>query len=248
MTCVVVVGGTDSSGGAGLTRDAATAARLGCRVKPVVTAITVQTDAKLYGVTPVTPEDLHAQMRAALEAPTPAAIKIGLVATAAQVACLAAVLPPDLPIVFDPVLRSSSGGMLATQGDLRALLRRVTLLTPNMPESAAFSGQDLAISEEQRASQAKALRALGPEAVLLKGGHASGAEDRDESVDYLYSPAGVTRLSAPRLAGTRRGTGCSLATAIACALAQGAELTDACRSGKSALTRWWQEQDRMPAG
>ena len=96
----------------------------------------------------------------------------------------------------------------------------MTLLTPNLPEAAMLLGTDPASTEAQMLSQAYALRALGPGAVLIKGGHGAGLE----AVDLLVSAQGMNRLAAPRLGASCRGTGCALASAIAASLGTGAAL------------------------
>jgi hydroxymethylpyrimidine/phosphomethylpyrimidine kinase len=162
----------------------------------------------------------------------PAAIKIGMLANAAIVRAVAAALPAGVPVVLDPVLAASSGGeLLDAEGraELPRLLPRVTLLTPNIPEAARLLGLAEACDEEAQLAQARALLALGSAAVLLKGGHAPGAE----AVDLLVtSTHAVQRLSAPRRPGTRRGTGCALSAAIAAYLAHGLTLAEACARGK----------------
>ncbi len=245
MTHVVAVGGTDPSGGAGLTRDAAMAQSLGCTVKPVVTAITVQTNTEVRVVDPVSVSLLQAQLQAALTEPRPAAIKIGLVATAEQVTALTAALPDDLPVVLDPVLRASSGGRLSPVEGLRPLLRkRVTLLTPNLPECASLTGRPHARTQREIDAQAALLLALGPQAVLIKGGHGVGCNSTDHL--FIRGQAQPFSFSAPRLTLSVRGTGCSLATAIACALAKGTDLAAACETGKSTITTWLRAQRSDP--
>jgi hydroxymethylpyrimidine/phosphomethylpyrimidine kinase len=104
-----------------------------------------------------------------------------------------------------------------------------TLLTPNIPEAASLCGTAPATTRAELLAQARTLLATGPRAVLLKGGHADGAE----AVDLLLTAEGTPKwLAAPRLEARSRGTGCALASAIAAALAQGSSLEDACRSGK----------------
>ncbi|MEP2715046.1 hydroxymethylpyrimidine/phosphomethylpyrimidine kinase, partial [Pseudophaeobacter sp.] len=235
MSRILVIAGTDSSGGAGLSRDIAMAASMGCSVSPVVTAVTVQTNAALIASHPVPPEIIGAQVRAAF-APggeSPRAVKIGMIGTPEAARQLVQALPQGIPIVLDPVLKSSSGGELMTAETLRLLLERVTLLTPNLQESArlsaAFAPPDMnaALTQPSTAEptqdpetlhwQADQLRATGVQAVLIKGGHGRGTD----STDHLYASAGHSSFAAPRLPVEKRGTGCSLATAIACALAQG---------------------------
>ena len=238
MTSIIAIGGTDPSGGAGLTRDAAMAQSLGCRVKPVVTAVTVQTDAEVRALHPVSASVLLAQLDAALAAPRPAAIKVGMVATEAHFAALAGSLPEDLPVVLDPVLRASSGGALSAEGALHRMLTKVTLLTPNLPECARLTARAEATTEAEIGVQASILLDRGTRAVLIKGGHGQGAQSTD--LLFLSGQPAPLRFTAPRLNVTVRGTGCSLATAIACELARGADLASSCARAKVTVTTWLQ--------
>jgi hydroxymethylpyrimidine/phosphomethylpyrimidine kinase len=245
VTTVLVVAGSDSSGGAGVTRDVRTLTQLGAQARCVVTAVTAQSDARLYALHVVPPRLVRVQLAAACASGSIDALKIGMLATAATVHAVCAGLPQGaLPIVLDPVLASSSGGeLLDRQGRealCTALLPRVTLLTPNIPEAAALLGTSPAQSELELLQQARALLALGPEAVLLKGGHRSGPE----ATDLLLLRDAVPRwLRAPRIATERRGTGCALATAIAAGLATGLDLTTACARAKQHLTQSLQQPD-----
>jgi hydroxymethylpyrimidine/phosphomethylpyrimidine kinase len=246
VTAVLVIAGLDSSGGAGLVRDVHTLAHFGAAALCAVTAVTAQSDAQLRAVHLVPPDLVRAQIEAAVATRAPGAIKIGMLGTRATVLAVAASLATHrpLPLVLDPVLASSSGGELldaAGQAALRALLLpRTTLLTPNIPEAAALLGAPRARSEEELLRQAEALLALGPQAVLLKGGHGEGAL----AVDLLLMRAvGVQRLSAPRCDATRRGTGCALSSAIAAGLAVGVELAAACARAKRYVTQLLQQAD-----
>ncbi|MDC0657359.1 hydroxymethylpyrimidine/phosphomethylpyrimidine kinase [Leisingera sp. SS27] len=231
MTIILAIGGTDSSGGAGLTRDTAMAAELGVTVRPVVTAVTVQTDEAVLGIHPCPPEGVADQLSAALAtAPAPGAVKIGMLGSAAAAEAVEAALPAGLPIVLDPVLKASSGGSLMDAGGFGALLHRAALITPNLAELEVLAGFDGPLE-----TQATALLGQGVQAVLVKGGHGTGTE----STDVLFTPQGAVRgYSAQRLPASKRGTGCSLATAIACLLAQGADLDGACGQAKRAVHRW----------
>ena len=231
MTAILAIGGTDSSGGAGLTRDTAMAAELGAILRPVVTAVTVQTNDAVLAIHPSPPQGVADQAYAALATPpAPGAVKIGMLGSAAVAEAVNATLPEDLPVVLDPVLKATSGGTLMEAGGFGALLRRAALVTPNLAELETLSGLGGSVE-----AQAAALLAQGVPAVLVKGGHGSGAE----SIDLLFTRCGAAAsFAAPRLAVSKRGTGCSLATAIACLLAQGAGLEDACRRGKEAVHRW----------
>ena len=245
MSAVLVIAGSDSSGGAGLARDVRTLTRLDTRALCVVTAVTAQSDAELMAVHVVPAALVTAQMIAALATRRVAAIKIGMLATRATVLAVTAALPAATPpVVLDPVLSSSSGGELLDEAGRRALctelLSRTTLLTPNIPEAAALLGTDSAQSDAQLLQQAAALLALGPRAVLLKGGHGEGPE----AVDLLLAAHAAPRwLRTPRIDAVRRGTGCALASAIAAGLAAGLELGAACERAKQHVTRLLQHDD-----
>lgn len=235
MTAVLVIAGSDSSGGAGLVQDVRTLTRFGAQVMCAVTAVTVQSDSQVTAVHPVPPDTVRAQIEAALATGRVGAIKIGMLGTRAIALTVAACLPPreQVPIVLDPVLASSSGAALLDAGGREALreklVPRATLVTPNIPEAAALLDTEPATTEEELLRQAHAWLAFGPVAVLIKGGHGSASE----AVDLLLSAGrSPRRLIAPRIAKTQRGTGCALASGIAAGLAAGLELGDACAQAK----------------
>ncbi len=237
---VLVIAGTDSSGGAGLARDVRALADSGVEALCAVTAITAQTDAHLLASHPLPPGIVSAQIRAALDSGRIGAVKIGMLATGAIVRAVAETLAhaSSLPIVLDPVLLSSSGGMLLDEEGRRELAARlfplVTLLTPNIPEAESLCGTADTGSAESRLALARELHAQGPRAVLVKGGHSSG----EESADLLLDADGHARwLSGPRIAGRHRGTGCALASAIAGGIARGLPLHEACRLGRDYVRR-----------
>jgi hydroxymethylpyrimidine/phosphomethylpyrimidine kinase len=238
VTAVLVIAASDSSGGAGLTRDVQVLAYFGCDVLCAVTAITAQTDELVTAIHMVPVPVLRAQISAAFAGRRVGAIKIGMLGSAATVHAVTQALPPRniVPLVLDPVLAASSGAVLLDAPGREALrhelLPRTTLLTPNIPEAALLLGEKPATALAEMQRQARALLDLGPAAVLLKGGHASG----DTAVDVLVSGAGLRLLAAPRAARARRGTGCALASAIAAGLAQGLLLADACEQGKRYVT------------
>ena len=137
-------------------------------------------------------------------------------------------------IVYDPVMVASSGDALAGAGFVAAvkarLLPLIDCLTPNLAEAAALLGGEVAASEEEMAAQARALLALGPSAVLMKGGHLAGAE----AVDLLVTADSARRFAAPRLSSPNlHGTGCTLSSAIAAHIALGADLPEAVAAAKA---------------
>ena len=231
---VLVIAATDSSGGAGLTRDVRVLGDFSVDALCVVTAVTAQSDQKVTGIHHVPPEIVRAQLTAALATRPVGAIKIGMLGTSATVEAVAEALPTsDVPIVLDPVLVSSSGGVLLDDAGRMALIRlllpRATLVTPNVPEVAALLGETLARDEVELLEQGQRLLQCGSQAVLLKGGHSEGTE----AVDLLISAIGVRRITSKRVSGSSRGTGCALASAIAAGLAKGKSLAAACEAAKT---------------
>ncbi|MBM0104667.1 bifunctional hydroxymethylpyrimidine kinase/phosphomethylpyrimidine kinase [Steroidobacter sp. S1-65] len=233
---VLVIAGTDSSGGAGLVRDVQVITDFGAHAACVVTAVTAQTHSQVEA-TCVQPADLvRQQLSAALRSGDIAAIKIGMLGNAAIVRAVLDELPDRqrIPIVLDPVLASSSGTALLDADGVSLLrdrlLPRCTVITPNLLEAALLLEQQVASTGEEQSRQAEALLALGPEHVLLKGGHGSGTD----ATDVLASSDGpASILSSARLSTTMRGTGCALSSAIAALLAAGVAMEPACRRAKA---------------
>jgi len=229
---VLCIGGMDSSGGAGLLRDAATLAAMGVESCAAVTAVTAQSDAAVREVQVVPPALVASQIAAACEGPVDA-VKIGMLGHAALVDAVASALP-DRPIVLDPVLVSTSGRSLLDADGIAALLDRlvprVALMTPNLPELDALAAA-LGASSGQVIGQ---LLNRGCGAVLVKGGHDATPE---AATDRFYrASAPVAEFHAPRLDAVLRGTGCQLASAIAGGLAQGTDLESAVQQAKHMLT------------
>jgi hydroxymethylpyrimidine/phosphomethylpyrimidine kinase len=231
---VLICAGLDPSGGAGLVADVATATARGLRSAAVATALTVQDSASCTGAEPVSPAMIQSQLAAIIQDLPIAAVKIGMLgspevarAVAGGIGGLAA---RGVPVVIDPVLRASAG-MALLEGDpreaLRPLAAMASLLTPNGEEAERLTGVRVAELEGQRAA-ARALRAAGWAAVLVKGGHVGG----EEVCDLLLDGEGELALRGPRRAETPRGTGCALSTEIACGLALGAGLRQAVAEGR----------------
>jgi hydroxymethylpyrimidine/phosphomethylpyrimidine kinase len=233
VSAVLVIAGTDSSGGAGLTRDVATLAHFRVEALCAVTAVTAQTDAAVVSITRLPAASVRAQIAAALATGRVGAIKTGMLGDGEIVEAVAAALPPHLPLVVDPVLAATSGGALLDHAGRAALsarlLPRATLLTPNLEEAAQLLGTQPARSEEEIIAQGRALCARGAAAVLVKGGHAQ----LPCATDWLITADGARSFSAPRSAAQRRGTGCALASAIAAGVVAGFELAAACARAKS---------------
>ncbi|RNJ42714.1 hydroxymethylpyrimidine/phosphomethylpyrimidine kinase [Mesorhizobium erdmanii] len=232
---VLIVGGSDSSGGAGIARDIETISSIGVRTCLAVTALTVQTHEAVMEIHHSQPSLVADQMRAALRANTVAAIKIGMLSTAEIVVAVAGVLRenPQVPAVLDPVLASTSGRALLEAGAIAVMKRNLMplcrLVTPNLIELALLVGTEPAADENGALRQGRKLLAAGLQALLIKGGHAAGPRSTDI---LLRSDQEPIRFDAPRLAGSMRGTGCMLASAIAAHLARANPLEDSVRKGK----------------
>jgi hydroxymethylpyrimidine/phosphomethylpyrimidine kinase len=237
---VLVIAGTDSSGGAGLVRDVQVVTDFGARASCVVTAVTAQTHGRVAAACVLAPDLVRQQLNTALQSNQIAAIKIGMLGSAAIVRAVLEELPDRrrIPIILDPVLSSSSGTALLDSDGLRLLrdqlLPRCTLVTPNLGEAATLLDVKVASSEEDQSNQAEALLAFGPDYVLLKGGHGSGTD----AIDVLAPRVGTpSLLRSTRLSATIRGTGCALSSAIAALLAAGVGMEAACRQAKAYVYR-----------
>jgi hydroxymethylpyrimidine/phosphomethylpyrimidine kinase len=233
---VLLIAGSDSSAGAGLARDLGVLAQLGVDALCAVTAVTAQSDRRVAGVHHVPPDMVRAQIEAAFDKRAPDAIKIGMLGDCATVEAVASSLETrsNPPIVLDPVLSASCGGTLLDAEGLAALKARLlpqaAIVTPNVPEAAALLGEGPANDDAALVAQARRILELGAQAVLLKGGHAGG----EEAADWLVLRDGsAQRIASPRVRATLRGTGCALASAIACGLARGERLPEACRRAKA---------------
>lgn len=221
---ILLLGGLDPSGGAGLTTDACVAHALGVHPMPVATCLTVQNRHGFVSSHATSEELLCASIRAVFDDGPVHAVKLGLVAGGSQLAtvldaCATAI--PDVPVVVDPVLSATSGGM-ATPDELvsayREQMPRIHVLTPNLPELERLAPDGVADLLE-----------LGCPHVFLTGGHAPVADDAIE--DRLFTAEGVVVVRHPRIdIGPVHGTGCALATALASRLARGEAVESACRS------------------
>jgi len=236
--CVLAIAGSDSSGGAGIQADLRTIAAHGLHGLSVVTAVTAQNSRAVESVHHVPPRELLAQLDAVFTDFDIAAVKIGMLGSEAAVDAVADYLLEARArhIVLDPVLVASSGkALLSPRGLARLrgrLIPRVQLLTPNLPEAEALLGRQLRNDDDMRAAGADLL-ALGAGAVLLKGGHQRGRVVRD----YLFAGESTTVFSHARRSGTVRGTGCTLASAIAAGLASGLALPEAVARAEQFLQR-----------
>ena len=244
MRCILVIGGSDSSAGAGIQGDIKTGTAMGVDVCTAITAVTAQNSLGVQAVEPVSIAMLQAQIASVCSDTPPHAVKLGMLYDAAHVRVVDMAMRKYAlqNTVCDPVLVSTSGSMLLDrQGGeaLLSLLPAFALLTPNAAEVAALTGMPVR-NRAELLSAGRALLDHGANALLLKGGHLDG----DDSTDLLLQKhmAEPLLFPAPRI-DTRNdhGTGCALATAIAAGLALGMALPEAvaagCKFVHSALER-----------
>jgi hydroxymethylpyrimidine/phosphomethylpyrimidine kinase len=219
---VLTFAASDPTGGAGLQADLLTIAAMGCHPLSVLTALTVQDTSGVDSVQAVDAERVRAQAEALLADMRVAAFKLGVLGSAENMRVIADLLSdlPEIPVVLDPVLASGRGDPLASEEMVQVLCELIvpqsTLVTPNSIEARRLGG-------------AERLLAMGCEFVLVTGTHEAG----DEVVNTLYDGGGVVRADRwQRLPGSYHGSGCTLASAIAAALASGRGVPEAVRDAQ----------------
>jgi hydroxymethylpyrimidine/phosphomethylpyrimidine kinase len=219
---VLTFAASDPTGGAGLQADVLTLAALGCHPLSVVTALTVQDTRGVDSIEAVDAALVERQAAKLLAEVEVAALKLGVLGSAANVNVVAAIVArhPKVPLVLDPVLASGRGDPLADEPVVEALLERIvpraTLATPNTAEAHRLGGE-------------RALLARGCRYVLVTGTHAETAE----VVNTLYDARGKVREDRwPRLPGSYHGSGCTLASACAANLAHGLAMGEAARAAQ----------------
>ncbi len=229
---VLSIGTTHPWNVAGVGLDIRIGAELGARVLTVVAAVSAQDARGVHALEIQSLQTIDAQLKA-IPWEVVRAVRIGALGAPEVVALIANRLAPrDLPVVVDPVLGATGGGGLGGEETLRAIGETLatmpqTILTPNLAEASALLGRDIGRAEHLGEAAAE-LRNRGARAVLLKGGHLVG-----EPSDALADADGLEMFSGQRLAVEMRGTGCTLAMALACALARGDGLRDAVRFARA---------------
>jgi hydroxymethylpyrimidine/phosphomethylpyrimidine kinase len=248
---VLTIAGSDSGGGAGIQADLKTFSALGTYGLSVITALTAQNTRAVTAIHEVPPEFVTAELDAVFDDIEIAAVKIGMLSSPAIIEAVAEGLRRRGAgrIVVDPVMVAKSGDRLLREDAVSALkahlLPLATLITPNLPEAAVLLEAAVAPDEAGMIEAAAGLRALGPRAVLLKGGH----RDAADSIDVLDDGGAPLSLAAPRIASVNtHGTGCTLASAIAALLARGRTLRAAVQEAKTYVTEAIRAADRLSVG
>ncbi len=236
----LTIAGSDSGGGAGLQADLRTFTTCGVHGCVAVTAVTVQNTVGVTGFVEIPPSTVADQVRTVATDIGVGAAKTGMLASAAIIHAVAGVCDEvgigreaTAPFVVDPVAASMHGDPLLAADALAALrtelFPRATVVTPNLDEVRLLVGVEVTDRERQYQA-AKALHALGPAWVLVKGGH---LRDEPDCVDLLYDGVSYIELTGPRFDTPHtHGGGDALASAITAALARGAAVPDAVAYGK----------------
>jgi hydroxymethylpyrimidine/phosphomethylpyrimidine kinase len=237
------IAGSDPTGGAGLQADLQIFRHFGVHGMGVVSALTIQDSVRVHRVLPAFPSVVLDQLRALIRDIPPRAVKVGMLATddvLRNVLIALHELPAEVPVVVDPVLRASDGTDLLERrawSSLRGLFERAALVTPNLPEAEALCALTGEAPRDAKEAARIFVEALGARAVLVKGGHRTGAPH-----DLLAWRKGdqieTLRLEGERIdAGPVHGTGCALSAAIAAQLALGTDLPDAVRAAHDFVAR-----------
>ncbi len=247
---VLSVAGSDPSGGAGIQADLKTFSALGAYGAAAITALTAQNTRGVTGVFPVPASFVTDQLDALFTDLDIRAVKTGMLGGPDVVGAVAAAIERYRVsnLVIDPVMVATSGDRLVSDETVEAIRDRLaplaTIITPNLPEAAALLGWD-AVLPETATKAAEELRSLGTHAVLVKGGHGDGPD----AVDVLADPDGTREYRAPRVhTRNTHGTGCTLSSAIAARLAQGAPLREAVAVAKRYVTGALRAADSLRVG
>ena len=222
VPAVLSIAGSDSGGGAGIQADLKAFARCGVHGMTAVTAITAQNTVGVEAVEAIAPEMIVAQVRAVAEDIGVDAVKIGMLGTAATVTAVVEALGlvgEGTPVVVDPVMVSESGAVLLDDDARVALVEHLLPLTavatPNIPEARVLTGLGEEATQEDLA---RGVRALGPRAVVVTGGHSLGL------VDLFYDGETMVEIPGERHPdGAAHGSGCTHSSALAACLARGAD-------------------------
>src|SRR5262249_15801250 len=235
----VTIAGSDSGGGAGIQADLKTFAAFGVYGASVITALTAQNTQGVKAIHDVPPDFIAAQMDAVFSDLAVGAVKVGMLSQPPVIAAVAEGLDRhgQSRVGLEPVRVAASGDRLLVPEAVdvlrRELIPRALVITPNLPEAAALLDTAPATNEGEMRDQVERLLALGPRAVLIKGGHSDGPE----SVDIFFDGSVELRLPAPRIdTNNTHGTGCTLSSAIAAGVAQGLQAVVAAGEGQRLAT------------
>ena len=237
MKTALTIAGSDCSGGAGVQADLKTMSALGVFGMSVIVSVVAENTARVLSIEDISPKVIADQIDAVFEDIPPDAVKVGMLSTPACMEAVAAGLKKYRPrhVVIDPVMYAKNCSPLMQESAISALRSTVlplaTLLTPNIPEAEKLAGMEIS-SEADMREAARRIQALGPQNVLVKGGHAQG-----EARDILLCGEDFHVFASRRIpTKNTHGTGCTLSSAIAAYLARGEVLPEAVRKAKEYVT------------
>lgn len=229
MKFVLIIAGSDSCGGAGIQSDIKTVTRLGAHALTAVTAVTAQNSLGISAVHNIPARFVARQIEGLLADIPPDAVKIGMLATGANIREVARLISRHhlSPVVLDPVLRASTGPGLLEPGAIAVLKERllplVRVVTPNLEEAEVLTGKTVRTLEEMETAS-KLIKDMGPD-VVITGGHLKGS-----AVDLVYDGKDVYHIRGTRIAtANNHGTGCVFSSAMATCLAVGRSVPEAAR-------------------
>lgn len=235
MKTILSIAGSDSGGGAGIQADIKTISALGSFATTAITALTAQNTVGVREVQPIPASHVRAQIEAVLEDMGADAIKIGMLHNAEVIETVAEILRGcEQPIVLDPVMVATSGDRLLDEAAMRAmkvLLPLATVMTPNLLEAEALLSQPINSRDAMERAAAQLANNYGV-AVLLKGGHLE--DGTDEMGDVLFADGSAYWMVQPRIeTNNTHGTGCTLSSALATYMGQGATLHEAAKKAQA---------------
>ena len=235
----LTIAGSDSGGGAGIQADLKTFTALRVFGMSAITSVTAQNTTSVLGISDLPPEFIGLQIDAVVKDIGVDAVKIGMLSTKEIITSVAAKIKEHsfINIVLDPVMIAKGGESLlnsdAEEVLVQELLPHAAVLTPNIPEAEVISGLHISSIEDMKTAAAKIIT-LGPENVLLKGGHLDKSTD---AVDILYDGTDFFEFKTPRVdTKNTHGTGCTYSAAICAGLAKGLPVLDAVKEAKDYVT------------
>ena len=234
---VLIIAGSDSGGGAGIQADLKTVSALGAFGMTAITALTAQNTIGVYGVLEIEPRFVVGQIEACVSDIGCDAVKTGMLASAAIIEVVAAAISGHKlgPLVVDPVMIAKSGAQLLNPDAIEALKTKLlwlaTVVTPNLHEATALTGREIRTLEQMREA-ARVIRDMGPENVVVKGGHLESI-----AADVLYDGRDFTEFRAERIdTKNTHGSGCIFASAIAASLAHKKTVRESVTAAKDFIT------------
>jgi hydroxymethylpyrimidine/phosphomethylpyrimidine kinase len=234
---LLTIAGFDPSCGAGIAADLKTFAAHGCYGVAAITSMTVQSTEGVQAVHNTPSAELREQLEVLAKDCDIAAVKIGMLGNRGNAVVVAEFLDAHkfAHVVHDPVMKSSSGAELLDAAGLKyltiELLKRSTVITPNVPEAEILTGLEIKDVAGMEAA-ARKIVAMGAHAVIVKGGH------MERAIDVLFDGETITQLGGDRVkANNNHGTGCTFASAIAAQLASGRGLAEAAMLAKAYVTK-----------